>query len=90
MNRDSTSRALQSQVADCLLREWDPIGVQEFPEAQDEYDSYVGGIVALLMRGAVAVELSEHLWRIETERMGLAGDRENAARVAALLKALAD
>jgi len=32
-----------------LLKEWDPIGVSHIPEAQDEYDRYVGGVYRLLI-----------------------------------------
>ena len=35
-----------------LLHDWDPIGVQNVPEAHDEYDSYVSGIYQLLASGA--------------------------------------
>jgi hypothetical protein len=32
-----------------LLKEWDPIGVGQIPEAQDEYDSYVPDVYKLLI-----------------------------------------
>lgn len=35
------AKQLQDAIAEILLREWDPIGVVDTPEAQDEYDSYV-------------------------------------------------
>lgn len=30
---------------------WDPIGVKDEPNAQDEYDSYLGGVYELLVSG---------------------------------------
>ena len=54
-----------------LLHEWDPIGIQDVPEAQDEYDSYVGGVYRLLASGASEEQLVEHLRLIETSNMGL-------------------
>ena len=53
-----------------LLHEWDPIGVAEYPEAQDEYDSYVGDVYHLLASGASAVEIAQHLYEIEVGPMG--------------------
>ncbi len=53
-----------------LLRDWDPIDVVGVPEAQDEYDQYVGGVYRLLASGASAEAISIHLARIEDEEMG--------------------
>jgi hypothetical protein len=33
-----------------LMREWDPIGVADVPEAQDEYDSYISQTYGMLIR----------------------------------------
>jgi hypothetical protein len=54
-----------------LLRDWDPIGVQDEPAAQDEYDSYIGGVYHLLVSGATEQQLADHLWRIEKDTIGL-------------------
>jgi hypothetical protein len=54
-----------------LLQDWDPIGVNDCPEAHDEYDSYVGGVCSLLLSGADAYKLRQHLAHIETVNMGL-------------------
>jgi hypothetical protein len=53
-----------------LLRDSDPIGVGDVPEAQDEYDSY------MLIRREPRHKLVEYLWLIETDYMGLFGDRQ--------------
>jgi hypothetical protein len=65
-----------------LLREWDPIGIAEEGDAQDEYDGYVYKIVGMLIRHEPRERLVDHLWRIETERMGLAGIRSRTEAVA--------
>ena len=65
------SGPLQAAIREILLKEWDPIGVNDIPEAQDEYDSYVGGVEGLLLRGASVDEIAAHLARIEGEQMGL-------------------
>jgi hypothetical protein len=59
-----------------LLRDWDPIGVSDVPEAQDEYDSYISKIYGMLIRHEPRHRLVEHLWLIETEYMGLFGNRQ--------------
>lgn len=53
-----------------LLRKWDPIGVISETN-QDEYDMYSYSIVRMLDSGITAIELAEHLNKIQLERMGL-------------------
>lgn len=65
-----------------LLNEWDPIGVKHFPEAQGEYDSYAPHIYTLLITGCPQHEIFDYLWRLETERMGLMGNRQTTERFA--------
>jgi len=78
---------LVKPVRDVLFRDWDPIGCG-VPE--DEYDSYIPGIIRLLLQGADSQEISDHLYTLETVSMGLRGDRERNARVAAKLLSLMD
>lgn len=62
------SRAVVRQI---LLDVWDPIGVRDVPEAQDEYDAYVGRVFAMLMeQRASADEISAWLYAVATEHMG--------------------
>ena len=70
-----------------LLADWDPIGIRDEPEAQDEYDSYLPAILGLLREGADADRIAAHLLRIEAEDMGLRPDPERARRVALKLRA---
>ena len=70
IDRQHLKRAM-SRIREILLRDWDPIGVASIPEAQDEYDSYVGQVYQLLVAGPSAETVANHLVRIETERMGL-------------------
>ncbi len=69
-----------------LLHEWDPIGVSNEPNAQDEYDSYVAGVFHLLAAGVSNDELIDHLLEIETDRMGLPG--QERSRLAYLVEKL--
>lgn len=70
-HRDDRARQIQESIRGVLLHEWDPLGVMDVPEAQDEYDGYVGGVYGLLVSGATAEQLAEHLWKMETDTMGL-------------------
>jgi len=66
------SRRIRVAIRHVLMDVWDPIGVKDEPNAQDEYDGYLGGVYELLVRGACDEDIEDHLWRIVTERMGLA------------------
>jgi hypothetical protein len=70
------------------MEEWDPIGVSHIPEAADEYDGYVPTVYKLLIRRSPRHEIFDYLWWLETEHMGLCGDRQATERVAARLLAL--
>ena len=63
------SRRIRVEIRRVLMEVWDPIGVKDEPNAQDEYDAYLGGVYSLLLSGASDESISEHLWRIVTERM---------------------
>lgn len=73
-----------------LLREWDPIGVANVPEAQDEYDGYIHEIHAMLIRHDSKQQLIDHLWLIETEHMELFGSRQRTESVVELLVGIRD
>jgi hypothetical protein len=84
------ARRYHESIRTILLKEWDPIGVADVPEAQDEYDSYVGQIYGMLIRHEARQTLVDHLWRVETEHMGLAGNRRHTEAVADRLLLLRD
>jgi hypothetical protein len=63
-------------IKNTLMAEWDPIGVREIPGAEDEYDSYVSTIHKMLISRKSKREIFDYLWWLETEHMGLTGDRQ--------------
>ena len=77
MDKNARERAKRyhKAVHRVLLHEWDPLGVADVPEAHDEYDTYVNGITSLLVRGEAKEKLIAYLWTVETENMGLDGNR---------------
>lgn len=60
-----------------LMKEWDPIGVNDIPEAQSEYDSYIPMIYKFSILKKSEEETFDYLLMIETEFMGFADDRPN-------------
>ncbi len=51
------------------MAERDPIGVNDVPEAADEYDSYIGGVYELLEEGAPEGRIGPYLRQIEIDQM---------------------
>jgi hypothetical protein len=84
------ARRYHEAIRRVLLREWDPIGVADIPQAQDEYDGYVGEIHGRLVRHEARQSLIDHLWWIETVHMGLCGNRAHTEVIADRLLALRD
>ena len=79
---------LAAQIDILLWTEWDPIGVNEFDEARDEYQAYISPITALVTSGSSQQQIQDFLYQTETVRMGLIGNKDNCSRVATLLIAL--
>ncbi len=71
------AQRLHAAIKQELLKNWDPIGVKDIPEAQDEYDSYVPKIYKMLIQRKTKQEIFDYLWWIETEHMGLSGNRQS-------------
>jgi hypothetical protein len=76
------ARLFHEAIRRALLTEWDPIGVGEIAEAQGEYDSYVSAIYKMLITQKPRHEVFDYLWWLETEHMGLTGDRQATEKFA--------
>jgi hypothetical protein len=82
------SRENRRLLRELLMREWDPIGVRDVPEAQDEYDNYVGEAYVLLMdRGTTAEDMEGYLHGVE-DYMGLTQTRDMLDRRQRVAEAL--
>jgi hypothetical protein len=84
------ARRYHESIRAILLKDWDPIGVADVPQAQDEYDSYVSQIYVMLIKHQARHTLVDHLWRVQTEHMGLAGNRRHTEAIADRLLRLRD
>ena len=71
------SRQLRAQIHNVLLDVWDPIGIKDEPNAQNEYDGYIGGLYDLLTSGAPDSALVDYLHRAVYENIGLDATRED-------------
>jgi len=79
---------LYERVSAILLGEWDPIGIRDVPNAGDEYSSYATPIAKMIIARKSTFDLSNYLFRIEIDEMGLNGDKGRARSVAEKLKQL--
>jgi hypothetical protein len=77
---DDRGVALRQDIREILLWEWDPIGVNDIPEAEDEYDAYLEPVYSLLTSGKGVGEMFEYLSWLEHEYMGLSYDQGTATQ----------
>jgi len=89
-NYQDRARRYHDAIRRVLLNEWDPIGVSEIMEAQDEYDSYVGAVYRMLITRKSKTDIFDYLWWLETEHMGLTGNRRSTEYIAERLAKLPD
>lgn len=69
------SRENRARVRQILMEAWDPIGVRDVPEAQDECDRYVGAVYVMLMDERASEQaIVDYLYDIATNHMGLSPD----------------
>ena len=73
--KGSRAKRYNDAICSILLHAWNPIGVAEIPEAQDEYNMYASQVASILMKGEPRQKLIDYLWVIETGNMGLPGNR---------------
>ena len=64
-------KKIENLTRKVLMTCWDPIGVIDIPEAQDEYDSYIGQIAHLLIEEKTDKQIAEKLLSIELGEMGI-------------------
>ncbi|MBN8667248.1 MAG: hypothetical protein J0M30_07045 [Chitinophagales bacterium] len=72
-------------IDELLWNEWDPIGVNEYEEARDEYHTYVPQVFKLRIDKSDSEAIAQYLLKVETERMGLLGNIDNCRRVANII-----
>ena len=68
-----------------LLHEWDPIGISDVAEANDEYDSYAVQVYTMICEGANATEIARYLNWVVTCRMSLPDNLDQDRAIATKL-----
>jgi len=67
-----------------LLKEWDPLDVNDNPHLVDEYDSYLPELIRLLKADHTGEEIANYLKEIE-DNLGVTLPSERRTRAAELL-----
>ena len=80
--QSSVRRNLYREIDEITWNDWDPLGVNEFEEARDEYYSYLPEILSLVLKDANSEMIAQYLYKMETHFMGLPGNYETCLRVA--------
>ena len=62
------------KIGKVLWENWDPIGINDYTDASDEYDSYTPIIFQMANQQADQETIADKLYQIERERMGLFGN----------------
>ena len=65
------SRRIRVLIRHVLLEVWDPIGIKDEPNAQGEYDGYIGKIYELLVSHAADSLMIDYLHWAVHDHMGL-------------------
>lgn len=86
MQNKEQSLRIRGETRKVFLHTWDPIGVEDEPNAQDEYDGYIGPVYDLLVSGAPDAALADYLFRAVSESMGLDATRDDMLPTVAALK----
>jgi hypothetical protein len=69
-------------IDEILWTDWNPIGVNDSPEARDEYQSYLPHIFRLAIEGKDAERISASLIATIETNMGLSANKEHILNVA--------
>jgi hypothetical protein len=84
---EEESQRIRGEVRRVFLEVWDPIRIKDEPNAQDEYDRYIGKALELLITGGTDKQILEYLdWIIR--RMGMDGSRVSLKTVVVALRAI--
>jgi len=78
----NAEKDLYIAIGKVLWEDWDPIGVNEFPEANDEYNGYIPSIFRLAVENADQQTIALKLNEFVQVNMGLFGDMVHCLEVA--------
>jgi len=68
--------SVYDQVREAVHYRWDPIGVAAYSDEMGEYDGYIPALCELLEQPVELQKIFDYLWTMETNSMGLDGDKK--------------
>lgn len=82
---ENIDKEFYSLVREAVHKKWDPIGVCSYSESMGEYDGYLPNLCKLLEEDGSVDQVFRFLWTVETESMGLSGDKSATQSFSELL-----
>ncbi|MCE3279336.1 MAG: hypothetical protein K0S44_1527 [Bacteroidetes bacterium] len=81
-------KELYKNIDDILWKEWDPLGINDIEEADDEYKGYTPQIFSLKVQGSDSEIIAKKLFEIATNEMGVVGNIDHCRQVASRISNL--
>lgn len=75
-----------NRIDEILWEDWDPIEVNDYESARDEYQSYFPQIFRFVLGNAEASEIADYLNYVATESIGLQSNLDHCTEIAKLIK----
>ena len=86
LNNFEIRSKVSNEIDKILWEDWDPIGINDVAP-RDEYRSYVPQILNLTnMSEKSGIEIADRLYHIETEVIGVSGNKEQCGKIAEKIK----
>lgn len=82
----SVQNKLYKRIDKILWEDWDPIGVNNYKSARDEYQSYLPQVFRLAAEDAEVSKIAESLNLIVTDSIGLQSNINHCTEIAKLIK----
>lgn len=75
MSQNDT-KEIYAKVYQAVYEQWDPIGISSYTNEKGEYDGYIPALCDLLGKDSSREQIFGYLWEVETESIGLSGNRK--------------
>lgn len=85
MNQHNFNSELRLRISEVLFYVWDPIGVNDLPQARDEYDSYADAVWRMAIEKKSKNEISAYLLNVTTAMMEVEPRPDHDDNVAELI-----
>ena len=62
---------IKDSIRQVLFYDWDPIGINDLTNIDDEYDAYIGPVYRMLIEKCSEDDLVKYLFQLERDSMGM-------------------